>query len=128
MQAEEFMQEFLGERVRLQEKLAEDALPVYRRFFKAGYNPHPPAVAIEQAKAETLISVNRKTSSTEVVTTGSGNVIRTRYTLIPQDGSFVISLVEWECFSCRSEKPRPNCRYCAGTGWQPLPFETASSE
>ena len=122
------MQEYLKEAVRLREVWVENALPVYRRFFKAGYDPYTPARSVEDAKAESVLSIDRRPDSTEVLTTGLG-FQRVRYTLVAQGNGFVISLVEWECTMCSiSEKPRPACTFCGGTGWARLPFKSPSSK
>ena len=129
MHAEEkFIQEYLEEIVRLRELWIENALPVYKRFLKEGYDPYNPSYMVDLAKAELVLSVNRKPDSTEVTTNGFGECQRTRYTLVPHGESFAISLIEWECgLCCGSEKPKSNCGFCGGTGWQRLPFRAPSS-
>jgi hypothetical protein len=84
---------------------------------------------VEKAKAETVLSVNRKPDSTEIVTNGFGEYQRVRYTLVPHGESFAISTIEWECSLCSSsEKPNSNCGFCGGTGWSRLPFKSSSSK
>ena len=126
---EQFLKDYLALKINFLEKWAEDFSLVQRRFFKMGYNPFDPFATIMRAKKEAIINTNNKSGLIEIITTGFGESNKMRYTLVSQNESYLISLVELECSLCSSNKtPRQSCKICEGKSWTTLPFLSPSSK
>src|SRR6266852_5616287 len=95
--AQDFIQDYLKEQIRLQEIWSAAWLPVRERYFQPGSNALDPQQNIDRAKAEVPVAISEAGGTSVVTTSGYGEGHRLRYTLANTEGAWRISRVELEC-------------------------------
>jgi hypothetical protein len=122
--AEQFMKDYLGEKLRLQKLWAVACAPFQERYFRDGYSPNDPQSRIRLAESEVVMGITPKPDFVEVITTGTGRHHRFRYRLVGEVGRFRIALVEMQCGFCpRDGGAKADCKFCGGAGWLALPLK-----
>ncbi len=119
---QDFIRDYLKEKVRVQEVWSAAWLPVRERFFQPGYNAFDPQQNIDLAKAEVPLEASESDGAAVVTTSGYGEGHRLRYTLQATAGAWRICRIELECGICRGTgkfKDRV-CKSCKAEGWKQL--------
>ncbi len=117
---EDFIRDYLKERVHLQELWNQAWLPVRERYFDPGYDAFHPERNLDLAKSEVPLETSESNGTAVVTTSGYGEGHRLRYTLQDWKGSWRICGIHLECSLCRGTGKYKTgaCRLCKGKGWK----------
>jgi hypothetical protein len=122
--APEFMQRFLREKIASQKAGHQINKSLLEKFYGDDYMEYFLSWQdAREKKPERLETVETaESSATAIAITKdpfSRHQQRYRYHLRADGADWKIDGKEWECFACRDTASggRPNCQFCAGTGW-----------
>src|SRR5690348_11231606 len=118
---ENFMHEFLQERVALEQTKVAAYGPFRARFFLDDYRPFSPAPMLRSCESEQVCSVESSDSEATVVTSANflGIEVKYRYRLSSRNGGWVIAKVDGFCKVCGGKgkfNDGRECTRCNGTG------------
>ena len=116
------MQQFLGERVALEEAKLAAYRPFRDKFFVDNYKPFSPASMLRSCESEQVCSIESSASEATVVTSANflSTQVKLRYWLRSRNGSWVIAKVDGFCKVCGGSgkfNDGRECTRCEGTGW-----------
>ncbi len=117
---EEFMRQYLDERVAEEKREQASRAPFRRKFHTDDCRWDSRAGTLETIQSERVLRVSGSDTTAAVITTRespSSGVHQLRYHLQGSGDGWLIQSVDIWCPSCRGKAGREGCISCHGTGW-----------
>lgn len=118
-----FMEAFFRARIADEEAYQQQRAPFRGRFFTKDCRYDSHADTIGRLRSEKIVAIEETAGAMRVVTQQKAflskkvRTMRTRYSLVPTDTSWLIRKVETSCPLCDAPGSI-DCPYCKGTQWR----------
>ena len=119
---EEFMRQYLDERITEERREQASRAPFRRKFHTDDCRWDSRAGTLEMIQSERILNVSNSGATAEVITTRDcsrliNGVHQLRYHLQRGGEGWLIQSVDLWCHACHGVRGQESCIFCHGTGW-----------